>query len=106
MSASGHSVVEQRSLRYHALIAQRLSTDAAILERARMRVDQWITQGTVAPYYAAGWKRVLESPLVEVSAFLTQDSEEARAFRQVSPFAGALTPRERWRLWATVKPGP
>jgi hypothetical protein len=103
MTLQGHSVVEHRSRRYHEVIAERLATDNAILERARTRVEEWTRHGTVAPYYAAGWRQVLESPISEISAFLVEDSERARAFRQVSPFAGALSARERWRLWASVK---
>jgi hypothetical protein len=102
MVATGHRVVEQRSLRYHAAIAERLSKDGAILERTRARVEEWIKQNAVAPYYADGWRRVLERPLPEIVAFLTADSERARAFRQVSPFAGVLSAKERWRLWAAA----
>lgn len=29
--------------------------------------------------------------------------EEARELRQSSPFAGALSPRERWRIWREVR---
>ena len=102
MVASGHGVVEQRSLRYHAAIAERLLKDHAILERTRARVEAWLRQGSVAPYYAEGWRRVLERPPAEISAFLVEDSELARAFRQVSPFAGVLSAKERWRLWAAA----
>jgi len=102
MPAAGHSVVERRSLRYHAVIAARLATEDTILARARARVEQWIREGTVAVYYAEGWQQLLEQPPHEISAFLNSDSERARAFRQVSPFAGVLDPRERWRLWAAT----
>jgi hypothetical protein len=30
---------------------------------------------------------------------LVDDDEEARSLRQATPFAGALKPRERWRIW-------
>lgn len=103
MTLQGHTVVERRSHRYHEVIAERLATNDTILEHARTRVEEWIKHGTVAPYYAANWRRVLESPISEIEAFLVEDSERARAFRQVSPFAGALGARERWQLWASVK---
>jgi hypothetical protein len=100
MPVGDHSVVEQRSLRYHAVIAARLALDGAILPRIRARVDAWIAEGSVARHYAEGWKELLNAPLPELAAFLREDSERARAFRQVSPFAGVLSARERWRLWA------
>jgi hypothetical protein len=31
------------------------------------------------------------------------ESEEARALRQVTPFAGAIDPRTRWRIWREVR---
>ena len=103
MAGSGHGIVEKRSLRYHAAISERLRRDQSILERTRARVEAWIEHGTVAPSYAQGWQQILERPLPEILAFLTSDSERARAFRQVSPFAGVLSAKERWRLWAATK---
>jgi hypothetical protein len=34
---------------------------------------------------------------------LVDPSERGRALRQCTPFAGALDPRTRWRLWAQVR---
>jgi hypothetical protein len=98
-----HAAAERRSLRYHSAIADRLEAEPALLERARRRVEAWLRERTVAEYYAAGWRDVLASPAAEIRAFLVDRSERARAFRQVTPFAGALDPRERWRLWAAAK---
>ena len=98
-----HSVVEERSLRYHAAIAARLTRDDTILPKIRARVDQWISNGTVARFYAEGWKEMLARPLPELLAFLCDESQHARAFRQVSPFAGVLSPKERWRIWANTR---
>jgi hypothetical protein len=95
-----HGTVERRSLRYHDAIARRILEDATVLQRARTRVERWIHEGTVAAFYARGWQRILALPTDELRAFLVERSERATAFRQVSPFAGVLTARERWRLWA------
>lgn len=100
-----HALAERRSLRYHRAIAERIGADAGLLQRARERVETWLRERTVAEHYAAGWREILSRTEPEIRAFLVEDSERARAFRQVSPFAGALTPRERWRLWAEVKDG-
>ena len=92
-------------MRYHAVIADRIALDDSILARASARVDGWLRDGSVATYYAAGWKEILSRPKERIRAFLTDGSEKACAFRQVSPFAGVLNPRERWRLWASVDDG-
>jgi len=44
----------------------------------------------------------LDGPKTDLVAFLISDSQEARDYRQASPFAGALSARERWDLWRTA----
>lgn len=95
-----HRKAERRSLRYHAAIAARLTIDPTIVVRAKQRVERWLADGTVARHYAEGWRAQLAAPPESLRAFLIDPSETARAFRQVSPFAGVLSPRERWALWA------
>ena len=95
-----HRKAEQRSLRYHAAIADRLVTDPSIVIRARRRVERWLEDGSVAHYYADGWRARLADPIDHLRAFLIEPSETACAFRQVSPFAGVLSAKERWALWA------
>jgi hypothetical protein len=46
---------------------------------------------------------VLARPLVELQAALREPGERMTALRQVSPFAGALPPRERWRIWRETR---
>jgi hypothetical protein len=36
-------------------------------------------------------------------AFLVERSELADELRQSSPFAGALRPQERWRIWRETR---
>ena len=94
-----HARVERRSLRYHAVIAERMTRDPAIVARARERVQCWLRGGSVAEHYARGWQQILEQEPSRVAAFLVDHSEHARALRQVSPFAGVLSAKERWQLW-------
>ena len=96
-----HATVERRSLRYHRAIARRILGDPTIVERARARVDQWLRDGSVAEFYARGWLDLLNLDPDELNRFLVDPCERATSFRQVSPFGGVLTPRERWRLWAS-----
>ena len=101
-----HRRAEQRSLAYHRIVAQRLQRDSAVLERARGRVRAWLTSKASAPAEAEAWEAVLGRDADEIARFLVEDSAAARALRQSSPFAGALSPRERWRVWReTREPG-
>jgi hypothetical protein len=95
-----HATAERRSLRYHEAIAKRVAADPTILARARARTQRWLIEARVPEYYARGWEEILSGSPKEICVFLVDPSERARAFRQVSPFAGALGAKERWRLWA------
>jgi hypothetical protein len=41
--------------------------------------------------------------LSTIESFLVERSELADELRQSSPFAGALEPRERWRIWRATR---
>ena len=99
-----HRRAELRSLSYHRAIAERLATDPAIVVRARTRVSTWQQTGEVHPQWAAVWERLLAQPLSLLRAALIEDSEAMAAARQTTPFAGVLSPRERWDLWRRVEP--
>jgi hypothetical protein len=101
---NAHRLAEDRSLALHCVIAERIARDPSILERARERVATWIAEGR-APHYARAWQLVLAGPAAEVIRTLVADTEEGRALRQATPFAGVVEPRERWRIWARVRDG-
>ncbi len=98
-----HRLAEERSIALHGAVADRLSDDGAVLERARTRVHKWLETDEVATYWAQEWDRVLSKPLAEIQAFLVERSEHATALRQMTPFAGAIDPRTRWRIWRDVR---
>ena len=94
-----HRLAEQRSLAYHRAIVEHLRSDPAVLTGARERVRGWLEQGT-SLYYARKWHGLLFGPLDALLAVLVDESDDARALRQATPFAGVLDPRVRWRIWA------
>jgi hypothetical protein len=102
-TVNSHRLAEERSLAYHQAVAEKLAAEPQLLDRARARVQSWLASGEVHPHYASAWKEILARSIAEVQAFLAQDSENARALRQVTPFAGALDPRTRWRIWRQVR---
>lgn len=98
-----HRLAEERSVAYHRALAQRLREQPAILANARRRVDEWLSLGALAPRWAAGWAAVLTRDLPSIEAFLIERSELADELRQSSPFAGALSPQERWEIWRSTR---
>lgn len=102
MPVDAHRRAEQRSLAYHREIATRLTEDPSLLRKARARVADWIRSGAVHPTYATLWRDLLNRSPAEIPSLLCADDETATAMRQVSPFAGALTPKERWRIWRSA----
>jgi hypothetical protein len=96
-------LVIERSIALHTEVAARIRRDPTLLERAKRRVSQWLDEGSVANPYARAWAKILESPLEEVLHQLVERSEEAHDLRQVSPFAGVIDPRTRWRILKAVR---
>jgi hypothetical protein len=99
---NAHRLAEERSLAYHRLVAARIASDPTILARARRQVQEWLERGT-APYYARQWDRILRGSIDDIRALLVADTEEGRALRQSTPFAGVIDPRERWRIWKETR---
>lgn len=93
-------LAELRSLAYHREVARRLAEDPGMLRRARTRAAEWASRADRSPQHARLWLDVLSRPVDQIAAFLSGDDETARELRQSTPFAGALSARERWRIWA------
>lgn len=88
---------------YHRAIAERLADRREILENARQRVAAWLSEEGGAPFYARKWAEVLSGDATSIAAFLVERSEFANDLRQSTPFAGALPPEERWRIWRETR---
>jgi hypothetical protein len=97
-----HRLGELRSLAYHREIARRIETDPALVRRARARAARWLSEGK-APWAMEIWQGLLAGEGAALKKVLTEDSESARRLRSCTPFAGELTSRERWRIWADVR---
>jgi hypothetical protein len=98
-----HRLAEERSLAYHLRVAQLVAERPGILVVARQRAKAWAESGEHHAPYARAWLAILEGGAERVAAAMTDDSERGRALRQATPFAGALDPRERWKLWREVR---
>jgi len=93
-----HRLGELRSLAYHRVIAERLNE--ALVERARANARKSAAEGSA---YAERWLELLDGPLEALRAALVDEGEAMVSMRQSSPFAGALDPRERWRIHREVR---
>jgi hypothetical protein len=98
-----HRLAEERSIAYHSVIAKRLQEQPEILEMARRRVGTWLEDRPEASFYARKWAEILAGDVSSIAAFLVERSELAIALRQSTPFAGALKPQERWKIWRETR---
>ena len=97
-----HRLAEERSLALHRAVLARLEGDPSVLERAQANVRAMLTDGR-STHYARAWAQLLAGPVSRLREALVADTEEARALRQATPFAGVVGPRERWEIWRRVR---
>lgn len=96
----GHQRIDQRSLAMHRAVADKLRADPGLIEVARGNLDRWSRQnGRSQPYFDA-WRSLLDGPFEELLAAMVEDTERMTAMRQANPFAGILSPAERWAIYA------
>ena len=95
----GHERIDQRSIALHRAIGEELRAHPERLGIAREYLSRWAkTAGRSMPYMHR-WRAILEMPLEEMIALMSEDTEEMRAMRQATPFAGILTPAARWAIY-------
>ncbi len=70
---------------------------------ARQRVKSWLAANPAPQFHARKWDEILAGDLASIAAFLTDRSELACELRQSSPFAGALKPQERWKIFRETR---
>lgn len=97
----GHRLAELQALAYHRLVAERLDED--LVADAGRRLARWRASGRIHPSWADTWEEILAKPIPMIARAIAADTKKARALRQTSPFAGALTEQERSRLVRAVR---
>jgi len=99
----GHARIDRRSLALHRAIAKKLRDNPALLDIPRENLDRWsATNGRSQPYWDA-WRKLIDGPFEDLLKTLVEDSERMTALRQATPFAGVLTPAERWAIYDEFK---
>lgn len=101
---SDHRILDARSLAMHCKIAQKITRDPALLNKAKANLERWIAKsGDQQPQYLREWKQILERPWPEIAELITGMSEDATRLRSSSPFAGVLTVSERDQIYEAFR---
>ena len=93
---------DRRSLGYHRMIAVKLLEDPVpVIAKARTNLARMrgVDLSGRSSRYLDAWDRLLDGDEYELVGTLLDPSEQARDLRQVSPFAGVLTPEERAQVY-------
>lgn len=94
-----HQLLDARSLAMHQLVVDKIRRHPQLISHVSENLSHW--RGTVSartmPYIDA-WQALLDQGTEEVLRVAIEDSPYATAMRQSTPFAGVLTPQERWRF--------
>lgn len=97
---SDHDRIDRQIAAMHRVIADRLrGGDLSALARARSNLDRWQSQfGTDLPSAYSEWIKILDAGLERVLYVLEADDQDSIRKRSSSPFAGVLSPQERWEI--------
>lgn len=98
-----HRRNEERSLLLHRAIGQKLKQDPeGVLKVVWPQVERMAARPSSRPY-ADAWRELLSLPLPELLSELVDPGQRMRDLRQCTPFAGVLTPHERWDLYRAFR---
>ena len=101
---SDHRILDARSLAMHCKIAQKISRDPVLLDKARANLERWIAKSEdPLPQYLHEWQEILTRPWLEIAEIITSMSEDSTRLRSSSPFAGVLTADERDQIYAAFR---
>lgn len=98
-----HRLAEIRSIELHRIVAELITADPTIIDRARDRVANWATTSRVPDAVVAAWSDLLAQPASVVAEQITVDDETMRDLRQNTPFAGVVDARRRWQMLRTTR---
>ena len=95
---------DRRSLALHRAIANKLlDSPADVLGMARRNLRSASEQHPGAAELLAEWRAILRAHPETIAAAMTHPGSRARELRQVTPFAGVLTPSERTAVYTEFR---
>ena len=86
-----------------AVAAHLVTAGERVRAIARRNLTRAGAQHDRKPSWLGRWQELLDGPEHALREVLTSPDEHARVLRQSSPFAGVLTPQERWLLLRELK---
>ena len=87
---------QERSLFLHAAIAKELRLrETEVIKMARQNTSLMRSVNPHARQLLDDWERILQGTASQIVACMLDPGEHGRDLRQVSPFAGVLTPAQR-----------
>ena len=95
---------QERSLFLHAAIATELrARETEVLEIARQNLVKMRSVNPHASPLLDEWKWILLGTIDRIVARMLDPSEHGQGLRQVSPFAGVLTPAQRFAVYRSFR---
>lgn len=106
MHPNYHEQLTKRSLAFHRLVAERVRHDPSLVAVASANLVRWrAASGLRVPSYLGEWEAILAQGLDYALMVATRDDGESDRLRQSTPFAGVLSPKERWEFLRSWKDG-
>ena len=95
---------QARSLELHAAIAKVLrARGSVVVETARRNISRMRSMNPHASPLLDEWERILEGTTDQIVARILDPSEHGRDLRQVTPFAGVLSPAQRAAVYRSFR---
>lgn len=93
-------MLDRRSLELHRLIARKLRDKPELFPLVEQNLLRWKNSASQRNIpYIDRWLQIVSQGMDAALDMATADTEEARALRQSSPFAGILTHKERFEFF-------
>ena len=97
---------QERSMFLHTAIAKELrARGAEVVEVARRNISRMRSMNPHASPLLDEWERILEGTTDQIVARMLDPGEHGRDLRQVTPFAGVLTPAQRAAVYRSFRAG-
>ena len=95
---------QERSLFLHGAVARELrARRTEVIEIARRNISRMRSVNPHAWRLLDDWDRILNGSTSQIVAFMLDPGEHGRDLRQVSPFAGVLTPAQRVAVYSSFR---
>ncbi|MHB1773380.1 MAG: hypothetical protein ACYCST_16900 [Acidimicrobiales bacterium] len=98
-------LVDEISVRQHRLVAEKLLADPdAVMAKASDFMRRWVARSDPLEIpWIERWQDLLAGPIDRLVEVLRSDDPADYGLHATCPFAGVLTPEERWAFYREVR---